>query len=278
MKAIFGPAGNSASFKKLKLSLSAYLNNFGLKAYEYQCGMGVRVSNEKAVEFGSSMSEITVSIHAPYYISLSSVEEQKRLKSVDYILQTARVAKAMGADRIVVHSGSCRKLEREFALDLAKKTLKLAVDALKNEHLDNIIICPETMGKVNQLGDLNEVLSLCRVACNLMPCVDFGHLNARTFGGIKTRFDYEKILDSIENELGFYSLKHMHVHFSKIEFSEKGGEKKHLTFSDEIFGPNFEPLAELVAKKNLSPIFICESAGTQAEDASTMKKIYENYL
>ena len=52
----------------------------------------------------------------------------------------------------------------------------------------------------------------------------------------------------------------------------------HLTFEDTIYGPDFEPLAELVAKKNLSPVFICESAGTQAEDARTMMQMYRNYL
>lgn len=279
MGAIFGPAGNSISFKKKpKLGLCAHLNMFGLKAYEFQCGMGVRTSLNSAVEFKNSMEGITLSIHAPYYISLSSVEEQKRLKSIEYILQTARLAKAMGAGRIVLHSGSCRKISRLEALNLAKSTLKLAFNALENEHLNEIEVCLETMGKVNQLGSLNEVLQLCGVAHNFVPCVDFGHLNARTFGGIKTKADYEEILNSIENELGFDCLNRLHIHFSKIEFSENGGEKKHLTFADEVYGPKFEPLAELIAKRNLSPIFICESAGTQSEDASEMRKIYESFL
>ena len=279
MGAIFGPAGNSVSFKKnSKAGLLAYLNSFGLTAYEFQCGMGVRTSSETAVEFKNSIKGIKISIHAPYYISLSSVDEQKRLKSIDYILQTARLAKAMGACRIVIHSGSCRKIDRSIALDLAKHTLKMAFKALKNEKLEEIEVCLETMGKINQLGSLEEVLNLCKIAPNCVPCIDFGHLNARTFGSIKSIIDYEKILNSVENELGFDCLNRLHVHFSKIEFSANGGEKKHLTFSDEVYGPNFEPLAELVAKRNLSPTFICESAGTQAEDAAEMRKTYENFL
>ena len=279
MGAVFGPAGNSFSFKNKKnLTLLSYLNSFKLKAYEYQCGLGVRITEEKAKIFGESLEGILISVHAPYYISLSSVEEKKRNNSVEYILKTAKIAKVMGAKRIVVHSGSCRQISRETALELAKKTLKAAILELKKNSLLDILICPETMGKVNQLGTLEEVISLCKISENLIPCVDFGHLNARSFGGIKNKESYLKILEKIENELGYERLKVFHSHFSKIEFTKPGGEKKHLTFKDTKFGPDFKPLAEIVAKKNISPVFICESAGTQAEDAQQMKKIYEKFL
>ncbi len=279
MEAIFGPAGNSISFKQEKnLSLLEYLESFNLKAYEYQCGMGVRITKEKARIFGESLKGIAISIHAPYYISLSSVEEEKRKKSVLYILKTAEIAKEMNAKRIVVHSGSCKNIERKKALALAEETLKEAVLELKKEGLEDVLICPETMGKINQLGDLDEVISLCKISENFIPCIDFGHLNARSFGGIKTKEDYLKILEKVENELGFERLKIFHSHFSKIEYKEPGGERKHLTFEDKIYGPEYEPLLELVVKKNLEPVFICESAGTQAEDAMKMLKTYEEFL
>ncbi len=279
MGAVFGPAGSSVSFKQKKnANLFEYLKYFKLSAYEYQCGMGVRISKERAKIFGESLPGIEISVHAPYYISLSSVEEKKRKKSVDYILAAAEIAKIMGARRVVVHSGSCRTISREYALELAKKTLKQALCELKNLNLDDVFICPETMGKVNQLGDLMEVINLCKTSDNLIPCIDFGHLNARTFGSIKGKEDYSKILYEIENELGYEKLKIFHSHFSKIEFTVPGGEKKHLTFDDCEYGPDFEPLADLIVKKKLSPVFICESAGTQAEDASKMRKIYESLL
>ena len=276
MGAIFGPAGNSQEFKRNKnLSLLEYLKSYNLKAYEYQCGMGVRITEKNAEKFSKDMEEIAISIHAPYYISLSSVEEEKREKSVQYILKTARIAKAMKAKRVVVHSGSCRKISRKEALELAKKTLKDALQELEKNGLDEIILCPETMGKVNQLGNLEEVLSLCKISERLVPCLDFGHLNARSFGKIKGSENYLEILNKVENELGFERLKNFHSHFSKVEFTIPGGEKKHLTFEDVTYGPEFEPLAELVIKKNLSPIFICESAGTQAKDAKLMQDTYE---
>lgn len=280
----FGPAGAAASFKEMgykkSTQLGDYLTKFGLDHFEYQCGQGVRVSEESAREIGAALRNagISVSVHAPYFISLSSVEEEKRLNSVNYILASAKAVNAMGGDRIVIHSGSCSKMTREEALELAKNTMKLARAELVAQGLENIRCCPETMGKINQLGDLYEVMKLCKVDESFIPCIDFGHLNARTFGSIKDKSDYEKILDTIENELGSERLKTFHSHFSKIEYTEKGGEKKHLTFADTIYGPQFEPLMELIAKKNLAPTFVCESDGTQTEDAKTMKDFYTSLL
>lgn len=280
----FGPAGAAQSFKEMgykkSVQLGEYLTKFGLDHFEYQCGQGVRVSEESAKEIGAALHNagISVSVHAPYFISLSSVEEEKRLNSVNYILASAKAVNAMGGDRIVIHSGSCSKMTREEALELAKSTMKLAREELVAQGLENIRCCPETMGKINQLGDLHEVMEICKIDESFIPCIDFGHLNARTFGSIKDKSDYEKILDTIENELGSERLKTFHSHFSKIEYTEKGGEKKHLTFADTVYGPQFEPLMELVAKKNLAPTFICESDGTQTEDAKTMKDYYTSLL
>ncbi len=282
MSAKFGPAGTAESFKQMgykkTIQLGEYLEKFGLNHFEYQCGQGVRIGEESARAFGKMLAEknISVSIHAPYFISLSSVEEEKRDNSINYILESARAADYMGADRIVIHSGSCSKMTREEALELAKATMKKAREALVAEGLGHIHCCPETMGKINQLGDLNEVMELCRIDDTFIPTIDFGHLNARTLGSIKGKSDYAAILDTIENKLGHDRLNCFHSHFSKIEYTEKGGEKKHLTFADEIYGPQYEPLMELIYERNLSPTFICESAGTQTEDAQTMKLYYES--
>lgn len=279
MSAKFGPAGNSDSFKtmgyKHSLQVPEYIVKKGLDAFEYQCGRGVNIGEEKARDLGKIASErrVSLSLHAPYYISMSSVEEEKRLNSIRYILDSARAVNFMGGTRIVVHTGSCSKISREEALSLAIDTMKLAIKTLDDEGLENVRICPETMGKINQLGTLEEVIALCKLDERLLPCIDFGHLNARTLGGSNSKEAYEKILDTIENELGQARLKEFHSHFSKIEYSQ-GGEKKHLTFEDRVYGPDFEPLMELIYKKNLSPTFICESAGTQAEDAKQMKDYY----
>lgn len=283
MRAVFGPAGNSDSFKQQYKSFAdipRYVREMGLDCYEYQCGRGVKISEESAVRLGKLAREqgVALSVHSPYYISLSGVEEEKRLKSIDYVLQTARAAHAMGARRIVVHSGSCGKLSREEALALAKDTLARCQQTLDDHGFEEIILCPETMGKVGQLGTLEEVLELCKVSEKFLPCVDFGHLNARTFGGIKGKREFSGILDTMERVLGQERARIFHSHFSKIEYTQKGGEKVHLTFADTLFGPDYEPLMELLAQRDYAPTIICESASTQAEDAGAMKQYYEQCL
>ncbi len=256
--------------------IPAYLKKFGLNAFEYQCGRGVRYAEADllALKEAAAEADIALSVHGPYYISLSSVEEEKRQNSVGYIVDTARAARIMGGDRIVVHTGSCGKISREAALILAGSTLKLALEELSRLGLSDVTVCPETMGKVNQLGTLSEVLALCAADERLLPCVDFGHLNARTFGGIVGKAEYAAILDEMENVLGRDRASRFHSHFSKIEYTQKGGEKAHLTFADTVYGPDFEPLMEEIARRGWSPRFICESAGTQAEDARSMAEYY----
>lgn len=279
MSALFGPAGTSESFSvmgyKSSLDVPEYIEKMGLDCFEYQCGRGVNIGEEKAKQLGRLANDknIRLSLHAPYYISMSSVEEEKRLNSVNYILASAKAVKWMGGNRIIVHTGSCGKISRENALELACDTMKLALRALDDEGLGDIHICPETMGKVNQLGTLEEVLTLCRLDERLIPCIDFGHLNARELGVLKTKEDFEKIFISVRDALGSDRLKVFHSHFSKIEYTT-GGEKRHLTFEDTVYGPDFEPVMELTYKYGLSPTFICESAGTQAEDAKQMKDYY----
>lgn len=284
LKARFGPAGSADSFAQMGYKkteqMPEYLTQMGLNAFEYQCGRGVRVNAAMAEKFArlAQAADIAVSVHAPYYISLSSVETEKRRKSVDYILQSARAVKLLGGSRIVVHTGSCAKISREEALALACEAMGWALEALDAEGLSDVRICPEVMGKINQLGTLEEVVALCQLDERMLPCVDFGHLNARTFGGLKSFEDYRRVFDTIESALGIARLKELHAHFSKIEYTENGGEKRHLTFVDTIFGPDFMPLAELIAQRGCHPTIICESAGTQAEDAQWMRARYEEIL
>ena len=279
MAVLFGPAGCATSFAEMgykgSLQVPEYIEKMGLDAFEYQCGRGVNIGDEKAAELGRLAKEkgIVLSLHAPYYISMSSVDEEKRLNSVNYILQSARAVDRMQGNRIVVHTGSCGKLSRDEALVLAKDTMLKALSALDEQGLSHIHICPETMGKINQLGTLEEVIALCELDERLIPCIDFGHLNARTGGEMNSKTAFRSVIEAIGDRLGEYRMRHFHSHFSKIEYTS-GGEKKHLTFADEITGPDLEPLVDLVAEYGLEPTFICESDGTQTEDALQMKNYY----
>ncbi len=276
----FGPAGTADSFAamgyKKTTQMPEYLEKMGLNAFEYQCGRGVRVNPATAASLKRDFAEknLRMSLHAPYYISLSSTEEEKRQGSIRYILESAAAAKLLGADRVVVHTGSCAKLSRAEALELAKGTLKAALAALEEAGLSDITLCPETMGKLNQLGTLEEVLELCAMDERLLPCIDWGHLNARTLGGMSRPEDFAEAFRLMDQKLGRERLRVFHAHFSRIQYTEKGGEKKHLTFADQQYGPWFEPLAEEILRYGCTPVIICESAGTQSEDAAAMRDIY----
>lgn len=282
MGALFGPAGNSESFKakyKSFADVPGYIREMGLDVYEYQCGHGVTIGEASAKKLGELARAvgITLTLHAPYFISLSSPEEETRERSIGHILKAAQAAAWMGAERMVVHAGSCGKMSREQALELAKDTLRKAAQALEKAEFSQIRLCPEVMGKLGQLGTLEEVLALCQVDERFLPCVDFGHLNARTQGWLCEPGSVPAVFDAMENALGRERASRFHSHFSKIEYTA-GGEKRHLTFADTLYGPDFAPVAEETARRGFSPVFICESAGTQAEDAQTMKTMYENAL
>ena len=273
----FGPAGNSDSFynEGYKSSLQApkWLNEKGLSAFEYQCGNGIVVKEDTAVKLGieAEKYDIALSVHAPYFISLASPEEEKRKNSIRYIIDSLKVARWMNAKRIVVHPGGASKGDRRELFELACKTMREALNEAQNQGLDDIYICPETMGKINQLGTVDEIIEMCKMDERLIPTLDFGHINARGLGCLKDESDFEEIVLKVKNELGEYRGKHFHSHFSRIEFT-KGGEKKHWTFADTEYGPDFTPLANIIKKYSLEPVIICESRGTQVEDAIQMKE------
>lgn len=280
---LFGPAGNSKSFYdagyKHTYEAFAWIADMGLTAYEYSFGRGVRITQQTAELIGQKAKEndITLSVHAPYYINFATGEKEKAQNNLRYLSESARAAKWMGAKRVVFHPGSQMKMERDTAFAKVKEGLEIAIGHLENEQLWDIQICPETMGKIKQIGDLEEVIELCRLDERIVPAIDFGHLHARAKGGIKTAEDYAHILDRLEESLGGYRAKRFHVHFSKIEYTA-AGEKMHRSFADEGYGPEFSPLARQIAWRDLSPVMICESKGTMAEDAVEMKRIYAEEL
>lgn len=271
----FGTAGLSDSYAVKGFDpqkIAAYTASFGLTAFEYQCGRGVRLAHDKAQALGKAAAAqgITLSVHAPYYISMSGLDDEKRLHSVDYLLQSCALVKALGGRRVVFHPGSCGKQSREAALEKALDTMRRAVAACDEAGYGDCILCPETMGKINQLGTVDEVLALCAVDPRITPCIDFGHIYARSGGAELTdTASYAALLDKLGDALGDDRAVHFHAHFSRIAYTA-GGEKCHLTFADTAYGPPHAPLLQLLKQRKLAPTIICESAGTQAEDAQNL--------
>ncbi|MDD3831877.1 MAG: TIM barrel protein, partial [Clostridia bacterium] len=279
----FGPSGNSIEFYEQgylhTTQAPQWLAQQGLTAYEYSFGRGINLSDDTALSIGRQAQEhgVQVSVHAPYYVNFANTQDENIDKSINYILTSARKLVKLGGNRVVFHASTVGKLDRSHAVTLTRERLLKLTEAIYNEGLDNLYFCPETMGKFNQIGSLEEVVDFCKIDKIYIPTIDFGHLYARTLGAVNNEQDYKDILDYISAELGEDKCSKLHIHFSKIEYG-KSGEIRHLTLDNVQFGPDFTPLAKLLAQRKLSPVVISESAGTQSQDARTMMRIYQEYI
>lgn len=276
----FGPSGNDILFyeRGYKDSVSApeFINSLGLNAYEYPCGKGILIRESKAKEIGEKAKGfgIEVSVHAPYFINFANPEELRIEKSINYVIDSIKLVKAFGGNRVVVHTGSNGKRTRETALNNVRSSLRKLIERVYELGLDDCFICLETMGKYTQIGNYKEIIELCKLDKIFIPTLDFGHINCTEQGELKTKEDFKEILELAVSELGMDKIKNVHIHFSQIEYTVKG-EQKHLQIGNGKFGPEFEPLAEAIIELGLEPVIICESRDIMAQDALKLKNIYE---
>ena len=280
IRPLFGPSGHSESYAAEGLTSTAdmprWISARGLDIFEYSFGRGVRVSTATAAAIGEKCDEygVEMSVHAPYFINFASPEPEKAQNSVNYIISSLKVLKAFGGERCVFHAGAQGQDSREAAFARTKEMFARTLELIAEEpDYADLIVCPETMGKQAQIGTVEEVVELCRLGENVYPCVDFGHINALYGGSLKSARDFEDVVKKLLDGLGEKKTKNMQVHFSKIQYGAKG-EIRHLTFADDVYGPEFEPFAEIIVKYGLTPHILSESAGTQAEDSAAMRDIW----
>ena len=275
----FGPSGNCESFyaegNKHTEQAAAFVKKRGLDCFEYSFGRGVRMTEDKAISIGEAFAEagVEISVHAPYFINFANPDDDMAQKSYGYVLDSAKMCKLMGGKRIVFHPAAQGKATRFEAVEKTKERLHILAEYIRLNNMEDLWFCPETMGKEAQIGTVEEIVGFCKIAPFYMPCIDFGHINAREQGSLKTVEDYQSRLEYMIAELGREKMQNFHVHFSKIMYGKKG-EIKHLTFADDVYGPDFEPLVVALKNVGLEPFIVSESDGTQAEDAWLMKKAY----
>jgi deoxyribonuclease-4 len=247
----------------------------GLDAYEYECVRGVKISQSMAETLGAAArnNDISLSIHAPYYINLASEDEATRTRSREHIFKSLRAAHWMGARAVAIHAGTSTVRDRAAALDRIVRELDLIMEEAARDGLDGLLVRPETLGKPSQPGMLEDILQLCRRIKGLQPTIDFGHLHAATQGSLLTKEDFQRVLDRIVAVLGPGVLRDMHIHFSPIEYTG-AGEKRHRTTAEPGFGPAFQPLAEALLEAGAGGTVVCESFDNQADDAVVFREIY----
>ncbi len=275
----FGPSGNCESFYAAGYEhteeSARFVREHGLDCFEYSFGRGVKMTEKKAASIKKAFEAegVEISVHAPYFINFANPDDEMAAKSYGYVLDSAKLAKAMGGKRVVFHAAAQGKETRDVAFSRTEDRMKILRDYIYLNDLADMTFCPETMGKIAQIGTVEEIAALCAIDPVFTPCVDFGHVNAREQGSLKTANDYADRISVFLEAIGFERMKNFHVHFSKIQYGAKG-EIRHLTFEDTVYGPEFEPLAEALLRYGLEPYIVSESAGTQTEDAMTMKEVY----
>ena len=280
VRPLFGPSGHSESYAAeghvSTMDMPAWLAARGLDIFEYSFGRGVRISSSSAADIGAKCDEygIEMSVHAPYFINFASPEPEKAQNSVNYILSSLKILKCFGGERCVFHAGAQGKDSREAAFARTKDMFRRTLDLVAEENaFHSLILCPETMGKQAQIGTVEEVIA----AVGDIHIVALSPVNALYGGSLKEAGDFELIVRKLLDGLGEKKTRNMQVHFSKIQYGAKG-EIRHLTFADEVYGPRFEPFAEVIVKYGLTPHILSESAGTQAEDAAVMRDIWKSQL
>ncbi|HMK54295.1 MAG TPA: TIM barrel protein [Methanobacteriaceae archaeon] len=271
----FGPAGNPLDYRGETVLVPFYLKDIGLDAYEYQATYGVRISKQNALRLGENAthSNVKVSMHAPYYVNLSSPKEDILERSVDRLAQAARASEWMGAYRTVFHPGFYTKQKPEKAMTTCKNTIKVLMEKLDSLGVTKYNFAPETTGKKSQLGNLDEIIDICQSFDHFEPTVDFAHVHARNNGCIKGKDDYHRIFEKLEDGLGITSL---HSHFTHIEYT-LAGERKHHVLAEDDYGPPLEPLLETIMENGWEVTLICETPFLE-KDSLVMKDAYRGIL
>ncbi len=249
------------------------LKEMNLDGMELEFVHGVRMNLEYR-EFVKKIREennYVITAHAPFYINLNSKEEDKIDASVTRIIETAKTAYEAGAFSITFHAAFYMGKDKETVYNQVKSKITQISELLKQEKI-NVWIRPETTGKSTQWGDLEEIVRLSKEFDNVLPCIDFSHLHARSGGEYNTYDEFSKILETVGNEIGTYALENFHGHLAGIDYSSKG-EKKHLNLEESDM--NYKDLLKAMKEFGIKGALVCESPNIE-DDAKLLKTYYES--
>ena len=254
----FGPAG-LGGVKEAIENLRKY-KELGLEACEISFTYGAYIKNkEDAMAIGNEAKKlgIKLSIHAPYWINLNSAEPDKVKKSKQRILESCKIGTWLQATKIVFHPGYYGKISKEETYEKIKTEINDLQESLK-EKAYTVKLAPETTGKVNVFGSIQEIRKLVDdTKCSF--CIDFAHILARygsyNFDEIKKNFD---------------KFKEWHIHFSGIEYGEKG-EKRHLRLEEK----EIKKVLENLNSEKKKDITIISESPSPVEDSIMSLKVYK---
>jgi deoxyribonuclease-4 len=268
---LFGTAGVPLSAKsRTTQSGIECIRELGLSCMEIQFGRGVKMSEESAAQVAQTAGEnnITLSVHAPYFINLNAHEHNKIAASQERLLRAARIGSICGAKGVVFHPAFYLGDPPDQVYARVKSHLQKVIEQIRREG-SQILIRPEVMGKVSQFGTLEEVLGLSAEVEGVAPCLDFAHWHART-GKFNSYSEFMAVLDLAEERLGRGALDDIHIHVSGILYGE-GGERKHLRLKESDL--QYTKLLKALKERNARGLVICESPNLE-EDALLLQRTY----
>ncbi len=271
----FGPAGVPHMFRLLGAKLAdvpKLLREEKLDAFEYAAVRWgqvpqIKQSDAEALGAESKKNDVVLSMHGSYFTNLFGTKEVVEA-SKRRLIACATAAKWMGAYLVVFHAGFYGQNGKAQTLRKCVEALKDVGQTLQGLGIETVKLGPETMGRHSQFGSLEEILEVCQEVEGTQLVIDWSHLHARTGGGLRTVEDFRNVLITAEGKLGTQAVQNMHCHFSKIEYTYKTGEKRHLPLDEPGFGPEFDKLVPVIVEFKLQPVFICE---TVLQDIDAMK-------
>lgn len=245
------------------------LKEMNLDGIELEFVHGVRMGDHSQKTVTEASKNFMVTAHGPYYINLNSKEQEKIDASVVRIIETAAMADKVGAFSITYHAAFYMGGGKKEVFDKVVEQTKRIIEVVERDNV-KVWIRPETTGKSTQWGDLDEVIALSKEFKQVLPCVDFSHLHARSGGGVNEYKDFRNILEKLGNEIGQYALENFHGHLAGIAYSDKG-EKNHLELEQSDM--NYKDVLKALKEFNVKGALVCESPNIE-DDCKLIKDYY----
>ena len=239
------------------------LKDMELDGLEVEFVHGVRMSDETRAYLKQISQEqgFILTSHGPFYINLNSKEEEKVEASVQRIIETAQAAHDFGGYSITYHAAFYMGGDKEAVYNQVKTQTAKIIESLQKEKID-VWVRPETTGKATQWGDYEEIIRLSKEFEQVLPCVDFSHVHARTGGEYNTYDEFCLILDRIAKELGQKAIDNFHAHRAGIDYTAKG-EKRHLIL--QCSDMNYQDLLKALKSFGVKGALVCESPNIETD-------------
>ncbi|MCQ2789302.1 MAG: TIM barrel protein [bacterium] len=244
------------------------LSDMGLDGLELEFVRGVRMSDKSKSVVSANSKDFVVTAHGPYYINLNSQEEEKVEASITRIVDTAIMGQNVGAYSITYHAAFYMGEDKDVVYKKVVERTQKILSQLEKSGID-IWVRPETTGKATQWGDIDEIVKLSKEFKQVLPCVDFAHIHARSGGEFNTYDDFCNILEKVAS-IGDYAISNFHGHIAGIAYSEKG-EKNHLPLIESDM--NYKDLLKALKKFNVKGALVCESPNIE-DDCKLLKDYY----